>query len=272
MIQITLDEMKRIELEIMDEIDRVCRENDIQYYIGYGSLIGAMRHGGFIPWDDDMDIFMFRADYERFFEVFREKGRSPYKLVSWRDQSSPSHFFKVVDTSTLVEETYLDKSLSGGVWVDVFPYDEIDVNDKEPFDQVNKYGALRYLAVSDPKSGSTPLVRLGQRVMHVLGGLKAAYKYADKMDQASQKLAKSGGSSDIVADVVAHTRMDIIYPKSLFEPMEVDFEGHTYFAPKGYEEYLRIAYGDWRALPPEDQREPHSCRAFRLEPGERVSA
>ena len=66
--KLTLDNMKTIELEIMDEIDRVCRANDIPYVLMYGTLLGAHRHGGFIPWDDDIDICMYRKDYERFLE------------------------------------------------------------------------------------------------------------------------------------------------------------------------------------------------------------
>ena len=88
--KLSLEEMRQIELDIARDIDRVCRENDIEYVLGYGSCLGAIRHGGFIPWDDDMDIVMLRPDYERFLTVFNECRRDDrFKLVSYRDKSAP---------------------------------------------------------------------------------------------------------------------------------------------------------------------------------------
>ena len=72
MERLTIDDMKEIQLELMDELDRVCREQGITYFLAYGSLLGAVRHGGFIPWDDDMDVVMLRADYERLIAGFDE--------------------------------------------------------------------------------------------------------------------------------------------------------------------------------------------------------
>ena len=99
MERLTIDDMKSIELEIADEIDRMCREHGVGYFLAYGSLLGAARHGGFIPWDDDMDIAMLRADYERFAAHFREwRSSERFDILDCRRGKSIFPFLKVVDT------------------------------------------------------------------------------------------------------------------------------------------------------------------------------
>ncbi|MCB5604020.1 LicD family protein, partial [Bifidobacterium breve] len=101
MERLTIDDMKEIQLELMDELDRVCREQGITYFLAYGSLLGAVRHGGFIPWDDDMDVVMLRADYERLIAGFDEwKSSDRFSLVWYRDGKSIYSFVKLVDTTT----------------------------------------------------------------------------------------------------------------------------------------------------------------------------
>ncbi|WP_297150634.1 LicD family protein, partial [uncultured Ellagibacter sp.] len=102
MERLSVDDMKAIELDIMDEIDRVCAAHGVEYFLGYGTLLGAVRHGGFIPWDDDMDIIMMRDQYELLMDHFNEWRTSErFKLVSYRDKSSIYQFAKIVDTTTV---------------------------------------------------------------------------------------------------------------------------------------------------------------------------
>ena len=169
MDRLTIDEMKGIELELMDELDRICKEHGISYYLGYGSLLGAVRHGGFIPWDDDMDVIMLRVDYERLMEGFSEWcSVDRYKLISYRDGESIFPFAKIVDTSTKVFENYTDKRYTNGVWVDIFPLDYVDPSDKEAlrrsFSRNKRLNLVRSLAVADSNVGSTPLIKLIKKV------------------------------------------------------------------------------------------------------------
>ena len=124
---LTVDDVKLIELEIMDEIDRVCNEHGVQYFLGYGTLLGAVRHGGFIPWDDDMDIVMMRDQYELLMSHFNEwRTTDRFKLVSYRDGSSIYQFAKIVDTTTVFYEKFVGKDAATGVWVDVIPLENYD--------------------------------------------------------------------------------------------------------------------------------------------------
>ena len=104
----TLEEMKAVELEIMDEIDAICRQHGLTYFLGYGSVLGAVRHGGFIPWDDDMDVIMPRDDYEQLIAHF-DKWRTSknYALTFCRNDTSVYQFVKIIDTRTSVKERYV---------------------------------------------------------------------------------------------------------------------------------------------------------------------
>lgn len=120
---LTVDDVKLIELEIMDEIDRVCNEHGVQYFLGYGTLLGAVRHGGFIPWDDDMDIVMMRDQYELLMSHFNEwRTTDRFKLVSYRDGSSIYQFAKIVDTTTVFYEKFVGKDPLRGFGSMLFPW------------------------------------------------------------------------------------------------------------------------------------------------------
>lgn len=265
MEKISVDEMKSIELEIMDEIDRVCRKAGITYFLGYGSCLGAMRHGGFIPWDDDMDIVMLREDYERFLNTFGEvTDKGHLRVVSYRDESAPFAFAKVVDTTTKVEENYAESRFGSGVWVDVFPLDAVPIEDAgKVFKACARYGALRYLAVTDTSTGSTGFIKFAKKIICPVIKKMGPYGFARKIDEAARV---GGGRRDesLLADFVAEANPDKVLKREWFNPVECSFEGHTFFIPEHYDEYLTALYGDWQTPPPADDREAHTCNAYRL--------
>ena len=129
MKKLTLDEVKKIQLEILAYIDSFCKKNNISYFINYGTLLGAVRHKGFIPWDDDIDISMDREYYNMFIEKFNQDS-SKYKILSLdTDKAYFNNFIKVVDTTTKIVDNRNYKTFSCGVFVDIFPMDKF--NDKK---------------------------------------------------------------------------------------------------------------------------------------------
>ena len=150
----TLEEMKAVELEIMDEIDAICRQHGLTYFLGYGSVLGAVRRdGGFIPWDDDMDVIMPRDDYEQLIAHF-DKWRTSknYALTFCRNDTSVYQFVKIIDTRTSVKERYVSASYKTGVWVDIFPLDGIPKDAKRVFRRNARLTASLALALSDPSN------------------------------------------------------------------------------------------------------------------------
>ena len=238
MERLSVDDMKAIELDIMDEIDRVCAAHGVEYFLGYGTLLGAVRHGGFIPWDDDMDIVMMRDQYELLMEHFNEWRTSErFKLVSYRDKSSIYQFAKIVDTTTIIYENFVGKKHA-------------------------RVGLWRSFAVADPTVGSSAVVRLAKKIVCPFAKHSDLYKLAAKLDGIAREVNK--GASDRVIDVVGEGNPDKTYPKSLFKPVRMKFEDREYTAPAGAEEFLTIEYGDWRTPPAESDRAVHVMEAYRL--------
>lgn len=270
MERLTIDDMKSIELEIMDEIDRVCRDHGLGYCLAYGSLLGAMRHGGFIPWDDDMDVTMMRADYERFARNFRSwRSSERFDVLDCRQDQSIFPFLKVVDTTTRVQENFTAKGIQNGVWVDVFPLDAVPHDPRRLFSRRNRLDLLRNFIVADPTVGSSAIARLAKRIVCPFVSRLDASEYARRIDEIGRKAdidARASASSNelMVADIVAEGTLGRIFEEGLFDPMEVAFEDRRYFAPSGYERLLELQYGDWRTPPAEDDRAVHTCEAYRL--------
>ena len=263
MERLTIDDMKAIQLELMDELDRVCREQDIRYFLGYGSLLGAGRHGGFIPWDDDMDVVMLRSEYERLLSGFDGwKSSDRFALASYRDGESIYPFVKLVDTTTRVLENFVDKGTATGVWVDLFPLDDVDPENRAPFRRNARLSLTRSFIVTDPSVGTNGFVKLVKRVVCPFAHRLDALKYACAIDENARGACPEG--SDTVADVVGEGKTSLLFPKSLFEPIEMQFEDRTYSAPAGYERFLEIQYGDWRTPPSEGDRAIHTFEAYRL--------
>ena len=131
MTQLEARQVKAVELDILTELDRVCREHQLSYALAYGTLIGAMRHSGFIPWDDDIDVYMPRDDYEKLYDLWKQGGLGEhYSLVSYRDRTSINSYCKLVDTRTRAVESFLDESAGNlGLWVDIFPLERVDITD-----------------------------------------------------------------------------------------------------------------------------------------------
>lgn len=264
MERISIEEMKAIELDLMDEFDRICREQGIPYFLAYGSLLGAARHGGFIPWDDDMDVMMLREDYERFIEGFPAwKSEDRYDLASYRDGKSIYAFTKMVDSTTCVLENFVDKGIATGVWIDIFPLDDIDEGCAAALRRNSRLALMRSFIVADPSVGSNGLVKLAKRVVCPIVSHLDPLSYARRIDENARD-ACAGRAADRVADIIGEGRMNVTFSKDLFEPIEMEFEGRSYLAPAGYEEFLTTQYGDWRTPPPESARDIHVCEAYRL--------
>lgn len=267
MERLSIEDMKRIELEIMDELDRICSEHGISYYLGYGSLLGAVRHGGLIPWDDDMDVVMLREDCERFYENFSDWCQvSKYKLASYRDGHSIYQFFKMVDSSTIVLENYADKSYSTGVWIDIFPLDYVDPGNpssfKKAFNKNKRLGLIRDFIVTDASVGSTPLIKLAKKIVCPFAKKLSPIKYARLLDENAAHAAN--GKTEYVADIVGEGSTRLVFDVDIFKPVPMRFEDRVYCAPQGFEKFLEVQYGDWQTPPKPSDRLVHVCEAYRL--------
>lgn len=256
---IELDELKSIELDILLAFHDYCEKKGFRYLLYYGTLLGAVRHQGFIPWDDDIDVAMPRKDYEAFFEAFQtDNPFENIKLISYRDRSSIYPFFKLVDTRTEVIEDFVDPRYKTGVWIDIFPIDGLPDND-EPF-KANRKAVLKYdFTIGDTTKGTTQLRRIAKKLLTPLFAAPDIYRVAADLDATASKtpLEPNRDAGVVIWSYGACERM----PFSLLERTLLDFEGHRLYGPVLHDECLTRIFGDYRTLPPEDERKPHAIHA-----------
>lgn len=264
MRKLTLSEQKEIELEILKWVDRFCRENELQYMLSAGTLLGAIRHKGFIPWDDDIDIVMPRKDYERFYAEFNTKNSNPnYRVISYREKTLIYPFLKVVDTRTVVKEDFVNpKYGKTGVWVDVFPIDGIP-QQKITYKYFRLLKHLHGIAVSDPKSAATSFRKYSKTILKVLFGNPDPYKIARKYDEKAKSFPVVK-NMPVGVLIWGYGRLEIM-PYSYLETTEVEFEGNSFFASRMWDHYLTQIYGDYMKLPPLEKRIGHQAKAYYLD-------
>ena len=255
---ITIEEQKRIMLNILDSVDSYCREHSLKYFLAYGTLLGAVRHKGFIPWDDDIDIWMFRSDYEKF--IFEYKDRSNRYKVIGPDNCQNYHlpFAKVIDTNTkLIED--VDNPPDIGTYIDIFPIDFLP-EEYEQRKKIVKRISLLYkllnlkkIKISNERGFTKNMIlRIGKIVLSPISRerlIKDINAYACDESRATSYCgaitAFTYGEKEIMS-------------ADLFENViELDFEDRSYFAPSGYHKILKHFYGDYMKLPPKEKQLTH---------------
>lgn len=262
-------EIKRVELDALSELDRVARTHGLRYFLAYGTLIGALRHSGFIPWDDDIDVLMPREDYERLYDLARQGALRPhYSIASYRDESSIYSYFKLIDTRTRACESFIDERHALGLWVDIFPIERVDIDSprlraikRRAYRLVN----LRAFAASDPRYATSALARAVKTLIHPFTKRLDSYAIA----RSSDELAESANLPKTRADdentryvLLVDDRMDrhVFAPEQLFPSRTASFEGRSFPIPARSEELLESYYGDWRTIPAEKDRPPQHLR------------
>lgn len=254
-------EIKEIEHGILKYVAEVCDRNNLRYFLSYGTLLGAIRHKGFIPWDDDIDIAMPRQDYDKLLKILRSSSDSKYKVLIPGEADYFYEFAKVVDTDTEVKELGLEES-ERALWIDIFPLDGLIKEDKLQTRFLKILHFFRVAAVyksmpPSPGWAKVPLF-LFWKICRLIGwryflklviNLSQKYKYED---------------CDYVGYAASYPGKNKFIPKQFFsEVVEVSFEGKVYKAPKMWDAYLTMLYGDYMTLPDEDKRIGHKILAYK---------
>lgn len=255
-----LRKVQLTQLEIAKEIRRVCEENDIRYFLSGGTFLGAVRHHGFIPWDDDMDMAMLRQDYERFCAIAPEKLKPQYAWQSWyTDENYSLPFGKVVKRNTVYLEGKKSARLKeNGFYVDIFPVDHVPAEMDRRAALAEKL--LRIYRIKLMKSGYQPWMENGKllwkkRLGYLYYQIQALFADQQKLAAGYDSLACSVKSSGWVCEQYPLSQ-PFYYEESVFdETAEYIFEGEKFTGIRDYDKYLTTLYGDYMKLPPEDQRE-----------------
>ena len=238
-------------LEILKTVDAICKKHNIQYSLASGTALGAVRHSGFIPWDDDLDIMFLRSEYDRFLEVAVEELKdTDYVLQREFSEKWPMSYSKIRKNNTAYIEGYKPKipDIHQGIFIDLFPVDNLLDNRIKTSIQWMCYQLV--LANCLNKRGYTTESKT-KRIAMLLSSfvpVKPFVKYVQaRSNNNSLKVHSYFGGAVI--------RTHNEYPKALFlEYNEIKFEDDFFQIVKDYDSYLKIAFGDYMELPPEDKR------------------
>ena len=261
--EFTLEQLKQIEFELLKKFRDICKENGFNYSITGGTLLGAVRHGGFIPWDDDIDIIMPRPDYERFVEYCKIFD-TPFRLVSAETDDGYAYLFgKVIDPATeLIEDVGNRTAVDLGVFIDIFIYDGMGNTEEEAKKNFRRSRFLRELLVaynwkkffrSKTKAWYYEPIRFAFFLLSRFADHKKIIKAVEKKHKELDFY-----SCEYVGNLCSDKRERSIIKRSLVDTYTtMCFEGEEFSVFVGYETYLTNMYGDYMQLPPEDKRITH---------------
>ena len=261
-----LRELQLKQLDMLRFFKQFCEENNITFYFIGGGLIGALRNGGFIPWDDDVDLLLPRDDYERLCRLWQEKypdGR--FRLLRTDGKMFTGNIFATVtDTNyTMVKANQTKVDIPHGLVIDVFPLDVCPDGTfarKMQYFWTMLYSLFQAQIVPENHGG---LMSLGSKL---LLGIFRGKKIREKLWRTAEKHMKQYKleENSCVTELCSGPHwMKIKYPKHIYEGVDyVEFEGIQLPVAAGYKEYLELVFGDYMTPPPEEQRVPHHDIAY----------
>jgi len=259
MIRINNEELKEIEKEILEDVTRFCEENSIRYWLDQGTLLGAVRHKGFIPWDNDIDIGMLREDFDKFISLYDSRKYRVHCVE--KGNADDLTFAKVYKNDTLL----YDNSIPRAINIDVFPYDYLS-NDENLAEKQLRRCAKNYMLlmlqtkVHRPRKGNSVkrmLIILARKMIRLFPKGYFSHKvicYAN--------LAKNNNKDCVAMLTIGHK--DVVKADLFRDIVKIEFEGKEYCAPRNYDSWLTIMYGDYMTLPPEEERYTHPFEAYIL--------
>lgn len=259
MKELLVEQFKPMLVDMLQFFHDFCQQHEIKYYMTGGTLLGAVRHQGFIPWDDDIDITLPRADYERLLDTFEDPtGR--YQVVSIRNPGYYLSSAKIIDTTTTMKENY-DVSFEIGLFIDLFPMDNLSDDlmvAKKMFRKLKmdrQALTIKNLVVNSKRAFYKNIIlQMGKVVWSPIS--RAAI--LKTIDQKSKEF-----ENDQMTQYVGTVATGIYGEKEIFKKQWFDqsvllpFENHRFYAPVGYHQLLTQLYGDYMQLPPKEKQITH---------------
>ena len=272
--QLTLEEIKVLERKLLCAFADFCDANGISYFLSNGTLLGAVKYGGFIPWDDDVDLLVPRKDYDRLLRLFCDRDGMTL-LARERNPEYRYPFAKLSCNATVLLEEKVDDGIAMGVNIDIFPLDAWADNKRKACRQVRRnklrtkllfHVKMKQFATEEGHSLPGRLLRkAAKRICKRI----PAGRVCDRMMREAVRYRRVPHPRNLGCVVWPVYGEREVLPAEVFETaVAVEFEGRSYPAPVGYDRYLRSLYGDYtRDLPPEQRVTHHTFQAYWQENG-----
>lgn len=259
----TLKHLQNLELMILKDFIKICEENNLTYYMYAGSLLGAVRHNGFIPWDDDLDVIMFRDDFEKFKEIFIASNNETYELLSNETEKDYFHLLsKLMIKGTKFEEGWVSQvDFHIGINMDIFVLDDLaEGKFKRSYQLKKSFLYNKLLIMSKIKLDDLPFITkvITHTGYHILNLLKIKPATLNKRCLSFLRKYKNS-NSEYVFDISATAEeYPQIFRRDDFKSItKIKFEDIEVNAPVNYDHILKSLYGDYMKLPPKEDRYNH---------------
>lgn len=256
-----LQELQKIELEMLEEFKRICDKNNLKYFLIEGTLLGAVRHSGFIPWDDDIDVGMPRPDYERFSQIVDAELAESYLYQDWKKEPDyPYNFAKIRKKGTRFLQKELGHlQMNHGIYIDIFPLDRAPKDPDEQrkyIKQLKKQRVLQSVVYMGKYNGDKKRPLHQRALISVAKTLFRKKNMHMKLDNMLKKYENS--DTEYWGNLLGVYGEKEIMPMDYFsETVELAFEQKVYSCPGKYKECLTRLYGNYMQLPPENERVTH---------------
>lgn len=233
-------------LHILSEIDRICKKHNISYWLSSGTLIGAVRHGGFIPWDDDLDIEMMRDDYDKLMSIL--PAELPPHLALQNHETDPTYFYfyaKIRDRQSILEEgnRYDRIWKEKGIYIDIFPLERQTI----PLHRISEATVGHMYKVWRTSTDDKQSIKKVMRIFHF------NRKYVFPLLRLLCRLS----NTKVITSAMGIPYHNPRYEADIFPLATHTFEGHTFPVPRNYDRMLRLMYGNYMQLPPEENISTH---------------
>ncbi|MDR0301570.1 MAG: LicD family protein [Treponema sp.] len=272
MDQNTLIRLRGVMLEILDEFVRICEENNLTYFLSYGTLLGAVRHKGFIPWDDDIDTSMPRKDYEKFLDIVSSGTKSNYYALSPRCPVNTYYHYRAFTRfckrgTIFAQENKNSPEEYSGIFIDIWPFD----NSILPMVYLQKgftsfvWRFYRLKTHYDIPINKFKLFFI--KIINCIFPLKLIKILLEKSHTIFNNI-----KTKYIADFSAFGEMKNLYQKydTIFPLTKIAFEGKQYSVPGDYNAYLTRRYGNYMELPPVEQRLTHGIKFISFDDAEKT--
>lgn len=262
-----IDLLHKVDMEIVKNVIDICEKNNLEYFMLGGTMLGAIRHKGFIPWDDDIDLGLPRKDYEKFLEIAPRQLANNLKIVNYK--TDPNYHYYItrildMDTKVIEERIENEEEKYTNASIDIFPLDGTPNNNilrKIYFFRVLYHRALMSLCYKDSidkkrKRSKKEKILLWVMMKLPIDKITTAYKQKEKIDKLLKK--QDFYNSKYVGNIMGAYRTKEIVPKGFYgNGKTYQFEDIKMNGLELYDEYLKYTYGDYMKLPPEDKRKTH---------------